>query len=288
MRLVTFDRSGKATVGVRVGEDIVDLSRAAPELPHDIVGMLVAGAGTLDKAKAAAAKAPAAMRVPAKDAKLLPPLPNPGKIICLGLNYADHAAESPYAKPDYPVLFARFTTSLVGHGQPLIRPKCSERFDYEAEMVAVIGKRGRHVPKAKALDYVAGYSVFNDASVRDYQLRTPQWTIGKNFDGSGGFGPDFVTPDELPAGGKGLTIECRLNGKVMQHANTADMIFDVAETISTITEALTLDAGDILVMGTPAGVGFARKPPVFMKHGDVCEVEIEGIGLLRNPVADER
>jgi acylpyruvate hydrolase len=288
MRLVTFDRSGKATVGVRVGEDIVDLSRAAPELPHDIVGMLQAGAGTFDKAKAAAAKAPASMRVAAKDAKLLPPLPNPGKIICLGLNYADHAAESPYAKPDYPVLFARFTTSLVGHGQPLIRPKCSERFDYEAEMVAIIGKRGRHVPKAKALDYVAGYSVFNDASVRDYQLRTPQWTIGKNFDGSGGFGPDFVTADELPAGGKGLTIECRLNGKVMQHANTSDMIFDVAETISTITEALTIDAGDILVMGTPAGVGFARKPPVFMKDGDVCEIEIEGIGLLRNPVVDER
>jgi 2-keto-4-pentenoate hydratase/2-oxohepta-3-ene-1,7-dioic acid hydratase in catechol pathway len=288
MRLVTFDRSGKAAVGVRVGEEIVDLSRAAPELPSDIFGMLVAGPGTFDKAKSAAAKAPASMRIAAKDAKLLPPLPNPGKIICLGLNYADHAAESPYAKPDYPVLFARFTTSLVGHGQPLIRPKCSERFDYEAEMVAVIGKRGRHVPKDKALDYVAGYSVFNDASVRDYQLRTPQWTIGKNFDGSGGFGPDFVTADELPPGGKGLTIECRLNGKVMQHANTSDMIFDVAETISTITEALTLDAGDILVMGTPAGVGFARKPPVFMKDGDVCEVESEGIGLLRNPVVDER
>ncbi|HEX7006172.1 MAG TPA: fumarylacetoacetate hydrolase family protein [Alphaproteobacteria bacterium] len=288
MRLVTFEHSGKAAVGVRVGEEIVDLSRAAPELPRDIVGMLVAGPGSFDKAKAAAAKAPASMRVAAKDAKLLPPLPNPGKIICLGLNYADHAAESPYEKPDYPVLFARFTTTLVGHGQPLVRPKCSERFDYEAEMVAIIGKRGRHVPRDKALDYVAGYSIFNDASVRDYQLRTPQWTIGKNFDGSGGFGPDFVTADELPAGGKGLTIECRLNGKVMQHANTNDMIFDVAETISTITEALTLDPGDLLVMGTPAGVGFARKPPVFMKDGDVCDVEIEGIGLLRNPIVDER
>jgi len=288
MRLVTFEHSGKATVGVRVGDDIVDLSRAAPELPKDIFGMLVAGSSSFDKAKAAAAKAPASMRVAAKGAKLLPPLPNPGKIICLGLNYADHAAESPYEKPDYPVLFARFNTSLVGHGQPLIRPKCSERFDYEAEMVAVIGKRGRRVPLDKALDYVAGYSVFNDASVRDSQLRTPQWTIGKNFDGSGGFGPDFVTSDELPAGGKGLTIECRLNGKVMQHANTSDMIFSVAETIATITEALTLEAGDILVMGTPAGVGFARKPPVFMKHGDTCEIEIEGIGLLSNPVVDER
>jgi acylpyruvate hydrolase len=288
MRLVTFEHSGKATVGVRAGDDIVDLSRAAPELPKDIFGMLVAGSSSFDKAKAAAAKAPASMRVAAKGAKLLPTMPNPGKIICLGLNYADHAAESPYEKPDYPVLFARFNTSLVGHGQPLIRPKCSERFDYEAEMVAIIGKRGRHVPLDKALDLVAGYSVFNDASVRDYQLRTPQWTIGKNFDGSGGFGPDFVTSDELPAGGKGLTIECRLNGKVMQHANTSDMIFSVAETIATITEALTLEAGDILVMGTPAGVGFARKPPVFMKHGDTCEIEIEGIGLLSNPVVDER
>jgi 2-keto-4-pentenoate hydratase/2-oxohepta-3-ene-1,7-dioic acid hydratase in catechol pathway len=217
----------------------------------------------------------------------LPPVAKPPKIICVGLNYIDHASESPYEKPDYPVLFLRVATSLVGHGRPLIRPKCSEQFDYEGEMAAVIGTGGRHIPRSKALDHIAGYSVFNDGSVRDYQFKSPQWTSGKNFDGSGGFGPDFVTADEVPAGAKGLRLTTKLNGKILQEANTSDLIFPVDEIVAVASEVMTLEPGDLLVTGTPAGVGAFRKPPVWMKDGDVCEVEVEGIGLLSNPIEDE-
>jgi acylpyruvate hydrolase len=163
----------------------------------------------------------------------------------------------------------------------------STQLDYEGEMVAVIGKGGRHISEARALDHVAGYSIFNDASIRDFQTKAPQWTVGKNFDGTGAFGPIFVTADELPPGGKGLRIQTRLNGQIVQNASTDDMIFDVVSLISIISEAITLEPGDILVTGTPSGVGFARKPPLFMKHGDICEVELEGIGILSNVVADD-
>jgi acylpyruvate hydrolase len=217
----------------------------------------------------------------------LPPIPRPGKIICVGLNYADHAAESPYDKPEYPVYFLRVDTSLIGHGAPLLRPRISDHFDFEGEMVAVIGKTGRAIPIGKALDHVVAYSVFNDGSIRDYQFKGPQWTLGKNFDGTGAFGPFLVSSDEVPRGGEGLSIQTRLNGEVVQNANTRDLLFPVAELIARVSEAMTLLPGDIVVTGTPAGVGFARKPPLFMKHGDVCEVEVEGIGLLRNPVRDE-
>jgi acylpyruvate hydrolase len=216
----------------------------------------------------------------------LPPLA-PGKIICVGLNYLDHAAESEMKVPDFPTLFARFDTGLVGHGAALIRPHESDKFDYEGELVAVIGTGGRRIDKAKALDHVAGYSIFNDASIRDYQLRTTQWTMGKNFDGTGPFGPVFVTADELPPGAKGLHIETRLNGETVQSASTDDLIFDVASLVSLISIGITLEPGDIIVTGTPSGVGAARKPPLFMKAGDVCEVEIEKIGTLRNPVKDD-
>lgn len=213
-----------------------------------------------------------------------PPLTRAGKILCVGLNYMDHAAESAMQAPDFPTVFVRFNTGLVAHGAPLIRPRVSDKFDYEGEMVAVIGKSGREIAEADALDHIAGYSVFNDGSIRDFQLRTPQWTIGKNFDGTGGFGPVFVTADELPEGGAGLHIETRLNGNVMQSASTKDLIFDVKRLVSLISIAMTLEVGDIIVTGTPSGVGAARKPPVFMKPGDVCEVEVERIGILRNPV----
>jgi 2-keto-4-pentenoate hydratase/2-oxohepta-3-ene-1,7-dioic acid hydratase in catechol pathway len=213
----------------------------------------------------------------------------PQKIICVGLNYVDHAAESPYKNaPTYPVLFNRFNTTLIGHNAPMIRPKVSEQFDYEGELVAVIGKRGRYIPKEKALGFVAGYSVFNDGSIRDYQFKSTQWLMGKNFDATGPLGPDFVTADELPAGAIGLQLKTRLNGQVMQNANTRDMIFDIATLVSTASDAMTLEPGDLIVSGTPAGVGFARKPPVWMKDGDVCEVEIEGVGTLSNPIKDEK
>ena len=219
--------------------------------------------------------------------ELLPPLPSPGKIICVGLNYADHSAESGFAVPTYPTIFARFASSLIGHGAPIVRPRVSEQLDYEGEFVAVIGRGGRHIPKAAALDHVLGYSLFNDGSVRDYQTRAPQWTVGKNFDGTGAFGPTLVTADELPPGCRGLRIRTRLNGAVVQDASTDDLIFDVATLVATLSEAFTLSAGDIIVTGTPAGVGLARKPPLWMKPGDVCEVEVEELGVLRNPVADE-
>jgi acylpyruvate hydrolase len=218
---------------------------------------------------------------------LLPPLSAPGKIICVGLNYVDHSIESGFTPPDYPTIFARFASSLVGAGAPIRRPKVSDQLDYEGEMVAVIGVGGRHIAEDDALEHVIGYSIFNDASVRDYQKKSPQWTIGKNFDNTGALGPWLVTDDELPAGGKGLRIQTRLNGMVVQDASTNDMMFGVAKLISILSEAMTLSPGDIIVSGTPAGVGMARTPPLFMKDGDVCEVEIEGIGLLRNNVKDE-
>jgi acylpyruvate hydrolase len=219
--------------------------------------------------------------------EVLQPLSSPGKIICVGLNYRDHAAESGMKLPDYPTLFARFTSSLIAHEAPIIRPSESERLDHEGELVAVIGRRGRRIAKADALDHIAGYSIFNDGSIRDFQLRTPQWTMGKNFDRTGAFGPVFVTPDELPPGACGLKIETRLNGQVMQRASTGDLIFDVATLVSLISVGITLEPCDLIVTGTPSGVGAARNPPVFMRAGDVCEVEIERIGVLRNRIVDE-
>jgi acylpyruvate hydrolase len=217
----------------------------------------------------------------------LPPLTAPSKIICIGLNYAAHAAEGGFTRPTYPSVFVRFNTTLIGHRAPLLRPRESTQFDYEVELVAVIGRAGRRIAKQDALSHVIGYSVFNDASIRDYQRKTPQWTVGKNFDGTGAFGPYLVTHDEVPSGGSGLRVKTRLNGNVLQDSTTSDLIFDVATLIALLSEACTLQPGDLLVTGTPAGVGFARKPPLFMKAGDVCEVEVEGVGTLVNPVADD-
>ncbi|ACP21880.1 putative 5-oxopent-3-ene-1,2,5-tricarboxylate decarboxylase (plasmid) [Sinorhizobium fredii NGR234] len=218
---------------------------------------------------------------------LLPPILRPGKIVCVGLNYADHTEESGYKQPDHPTLFPRFTSSLIAAGEPIVRPFVSETLDFEGELVAVIGRRGRHISKHDALDHVAGYSIFNDASIREFQHRTPQWTLGKNFDGTGSFGPWFVTADELPRGAAGLRIETRLNGEVVQASNTDQLIFDVATLVSTISEAITLEPGDLIVTGTPSGIGHARNPRLYMRAGDVVEVEIQSIGTLRNPVVDE-
>lgn len=288
MRVITFDKQGRPTIGVERDAELVDLSVAAPELPRDLVSLLRAGDDALARARAVAERATGAAVRPLQGIRYLPPIPAPGKMVCLGLNYLTHAAESPYReKPSYPVLFTRFPCTVVGHDEPLIRPRVSTELDYEGELVAVIGKTGRHLSREQALSIVAGYSIFNDGTLRDYQFKTTQWTIGKNFDQSGSFGPAFVTADELPPGGAELKLETRLNGQTMQSASTTDMIFGVAETIAILTECFTLDPGDILVMGTPGGVGFTRKPPVLMKAGDVCEVEIDGLGTLRNPVVDE-
>ena len=235
----------------------------------------------------AGAKAAGGEAVDLETLTFLPPVVHPSKIICMGLNYRDHAEESGLGIPEFPVLFARFASSLIGHGAPIILPKVSEQLDWEAELVVVLSKGGKNIAESDALDHVAGYSVFNDASIRDYQLRTPQWTAGKNFDDTGAFGPWLVTPDELPEGAAGLKIECRVNGEVMQSSNTGNLIFDVRNTIALLSGFMTLEAGDVLVMGTPGGVGVARNPQVWMKAGDVCEVEIEKVGLLRNPIVAE-
>ena len=284
MRLATF-RSGEAAhVGVRIGDTLVDLAVAAPELPTSLAGLLVLADG-LARAEAAAARAGPEARLRLADVTLQPPIPSPGKIICLGLNYPDHAAESAMEKPAAPNVFLRTAQSLTAHGAPIIKPRASSALDFEGELAAVIGRTCRGATQDEALEAVAGYSVFNDGSLRDFQMRASQWTLGKNFDATGGFGPELVTADELPAGAAGLRLETRLNGEVMQSADTAEMIFGVAETIAYVSQVTTLVPGDVLVMGTPAGVGFVRRPPVWMKPGDVCEVEIERIGILRNPIA---
>ncbi len=287
MRLVTFKKGKGSQIGVRTDAGIVDLSIAAKDLPRDMIGLLAAGKGAMRKAAAAARKAPPRAIVKGRPT-MLPPVPNPGKIICVGLNYSDHAAEANLGIPTSEILFLRVPNSIVGHGQAIIRPKASKHFDYEAELMIIIGRKGRNIPKSKTLDYVAGYSVGNEGSIRDYQMKASQWTLGKNFDKTGSWGPDLVTEDEVPKGGKGLHIETRLNGKVLQSSSTKNMIFDAKAIIHAASVAMTLEPGDIIFSGTPAGVGFVRKPPVFMKAGDVCEIEIEGLGILRNPVRAEK
>lgn len=222
-----------------------------------------------------------------EDVDHLPPIIAPSKIVCIGLNYRDHTNETGSVQPDYPTIFSRFASSLVGHRQPIVRPKVSTNLDYEGEIAIVIGKGGRAIPKAAALDHVFGYSLFNDATLRDYQLRTPQWTIGKNFDGTGAFGPYIVTAGDLPPGAKGLKLQTVLNGEIVQESNTDELIFDVATLIETISEVMTLSPGDLIVSGTPSGVGLARKPPLWMKPGDTCIVTADGLGSLRNPITDE-
>lgn len=290
MKFVSY-RSGAANhlarLAVLDGDHVIDLNQLVPEVPADARQALLAGVDLAAAARRALELAGPSDRLALDGLALAPVVPEPGKTVCLGLNYYDHAAESGRDKPVYPWFFLRATTSLLAHGEAAPRPVVSEKFDYEAELAVVIGKRARHVKEEDALDYVFGYACFNDMSVRDYQKRTPQWTIGKNFDRTGAFGPVLVTADELPAGGAGLRIQSRLNGQVMQDANTADMIWNVAETIALLSECLTLEPGDVIAMGTPAGVGQSRVPPVWMKHGDTIEVDIEGVGLLVNRIEDE-
>ncbi len=286
MKLTTFLKDGQPRLGIVEGEHVIDLQAALPEVPADVRVALEAGTDLM--AAAAAALASRAPRLPMGDLQFAPLVPNPGKTVCLGLNYFDHAKEGGREKPDYPWFFLRATSSLIAHGDTGRVPRVSSKFDFEAELAVVIGKRvPRHTKQVDALGYVFGYACFNDMSVRDYQKRTPQWTIGKNFDATGAFGPVLVTADELPPGAAGLRIQGRLNGLVMQDANTDDMIFSVAQTIRLLAEVLTLEPGDVIAMGTPAGVGQARTPPVWMKAGDRYEVEIERIGTLTNPIGDE-
>ncbi len=289
MRLISYLKDGRAAIGViksATATEFVDLGTTGLAFATDMATLLAAP-GALAAVKTAADAAPVHAVKPLAGITYLPVVPRPPKIICLGLNYADHAKEGGHAKPEYPSFFMRGATSQVAHNQPIIRPKASTKLDYEAELAVIIGTRARHLTKANALSCVAGYACYNDGSVRDYQRKTNQWTIGKNFDATGGFGPCLVTADELPAGAAGLRIQSRLNGKVMQDANTKDFLFDVVESLCIITECITLEPGDVIITGTPAGVGYARTPPVWMAPGDICEIDIEGVGVLSNPIADE-
>ena len=284
MRLVSFRAGDGEGWGVLLGEGIVDSRRLGADAPASLQDLFEACARSPGLPARLAARAATQAPSPAAALELLPCVPKPGKIICLGVNYVDHAKEGGNTVADYPTLFLRCTTSLLAHGAPLRVPRISDKLDYEAELAVVIGHRARFVAEADALTSVFGYACFNDATLRDYQRRTTQWTIGKNFDGTGAFGPCLVTADELPPGCTGLRIQSRLNGQVMQSANTSDMVFGVARTIALLSECLTLEPGDVVVMGTPAGVGYARNPPVWMKPGDEIEIDIEGIGVLSNPV----
>ncbi|QWD63196.1 fumarylacetoacetate hydrolase family protein [Polynucleobacter sp. MWH-UH2A] len=289
MRLFSYRASdSKESVGALIqGSDneFIDLCSTDTQLPNSL--QLIIQDEQLMRRADAALKNPKAVRGNIKSIAFKTPIDRPGKIVCMGLNYADHAKEGGNARPEYPSFFMRGPSSLTPHLGPIIKPRVSDKLDYEAELAFVVGKKARHLTLDNALDCVAGYSIFNDGSIRDYQRKTTQWTIGKNFDQTGAFGPWLVTPDELPAGCNGLNIQSRLNGQVMQNANTKDFLWGIAETIVLISECMTLEPGDVVITGTPAGVGYARTPPVFMKAGDICEIEIESIGILRNTIADE-
>jgi 2-keto-4-pentenoate hydratase/2-oxohepta-3-ene-1,7-dioic acid hydratase in catechol pathway len=284
MRYATFQADGETRVGIVLGSELVDVRATWPDAPTSLREIIRSGPALQEEIRRSLGRAP---RRPLAGCRLLAPISDAGKVVCLGLNYADHAKEGGHQVPDYPSLFLRANTSLIGPGEPMIVPRCSERLDYEAELVIVVGTTCRHVPAEAALDVVFGYTVFNDGSIRDYQRRTAQWTAGKNFDGTGALGPWVVTADELPPGASGLGIRSRLGERILQNSNTERMIFNVARTIAILSEIMTLEPGDLIATGTPEGVGHARNPPLWLRPGDEITVEIDQIGTLSNPVAAE-
>lgn len=290
MKFVSFESASSASFGVVQGDRIVDLGARLGGRYPDLKTFIAADDW---RAQAETAAAAGLGDLALDSVILLPVIPNPGKILCVALNYGDHVAEAnahlPGGRevPKYPMMFARMAETLAGHNVDLVRPKVSSDFDYEAELLVVIGGNvPRYVKPEQALRYVFGYSAMNEGSIRDYQFHSRQLTPGKNFYRTGGTGPWLVTADEIPDP-QALDIEFRLNGEVLQQANTRDMIFPVAKLISYISEWLPLKPGDMIASGTMGGVGFTRKPPIFMKPGDLAEVEISGIGVLRNGIVDE-
>jgi 2-keto-4-pentenoate hydratase/2-oxohepta-3-ene-1,7-dioic acid hydratase in catechol pathway len=281
MKLLSFKHRGHESYGVVKGDGIVDLgSRLGDKSPT--LRALLANNGLAAARRLAKSEAP-----DHRLAKIsfLPVITDPAKILAIGLNYADHAAEAGIKAPSKPVVFARWPDSHVGHGQSLVRPKESKQFDYEVELCVVIGKRARRVAAKDALKHVAGYTIYHDGSIRDWQFHGSQFIPGKNFPKSGAVGPWLVTGDELPDPSH-LKLTTKINGQLLQNGTTADLIFPVPELIAYCSGFTTLEPGDLIATGTPAGVGFVRKPPVFMKPGDVVEMEVEGIGVLRNGVIE--
>lgn len=282
MKIARFLHGGREGYGVVEGDRLADVS-GAPGLSCGIVGLLAGGAGSLASLREAL---PGATRLPLDAVRLLAPVPRPGKFLAIGLNYADHVAEAGLEAPSFPVFFNKQVTCIVGPGDPIHRPRVSTMLDFEGELALVIGRRCRHVPASRALEVVGGYLVANDVTVRDWQFKAPTMTLGKSFDTHGPIGPWLVTADEVPDP-QDLRILTRVNGQVMQDASTREMIFDCARQIETLSTAFTLEPGDIVSTGTPAGVGIARRPPVLLAPGDIVRIEIEGLGVLENPVIEE-
>ncbi|CAN5140269.1 hypothetical protein BH10PSE2_BH10PSE2_05460 [soil metagenome] len=286
MRLLSFDVEGVATVGVRIGEEVVDLSVAAPRLPRDIRSLLAAGPEAMAAAESAVASADSRARRPLETIRHLTPIPRPDKIIGLGKNYMKHVAEMKAETQAFPGMFLRIPDSMVAHNQPIWRPEASPTLDYEGELMVVIGKGGRMISREEALSHVAGYACHNDGSVRAYNYIPSAVTAGKNFLNTGGFGPEIVTADELPPGCKGLRLTTHVNGELRQSADIAEMHWDVAHLIHLMSTIFTLYPGDLIATGTPSGVAASSPDPHWLVPGDVVRVEIEGVGALVNPIVD--
>lgn len=283
MRIATFQQDGVARLGVVHDEGVVDVSRVAPGLPATALALLDAGPAALRDAAAAADGAEA---VPLEKVTLLAPIPRPPKFFGVGLNYADHVAESGLERPKHPTIFNKQSTCVTGPTAPIHRPRVSPALDYEGELGFVIGRRCRHVSRDDARDVIAGYVVVNDVSVRDWQLRVPTWTMGKSFDTHGPMGPWLVTADEVPDP-HALRLRTWVNGELRQESNTCQLIFDCFTLVEHLSTAFTLEPGDVVATGTPAGVGMAMKPPKLLVPGDVVRIEIEGVGAIENPVVEE-
>ena len=282
MKLATFQTAQGASYGAVTGKGIVDLRRFLGNQYPDLKSLIAAGA--LDQAKKHLSETPDYQD---SDVTWLPVIPNPDKIICVGLNYQEHVVETGRDNTEQPAIFLRLPESQTGHKQPIVRPRESTHLDFEAEIAVIVGRAGRRISQKDAWSYIAGYSCYNDGSVRDWQRHTIQWTAGKNFARTGGFGPWMVTADEIPPGTK-MTLSCRLNGERMQHATTEQMIFRIPKIIEYVSTWTTLVPGDVLVTGTPGGVGARRTPPLWMKPGDRVEVEIDRVGVLENSIAEEK
>jgi 2-keto-4-pentenoate hydratase/2-oxohepta-3-ene-1,7-dioic acid hydratase in catechol pathway len=310
MILVTYEEGGEARIGVLHGESVIDARRAVAlklradgearavvlakaQVPADMTELLRGGPGALDAVRAGAEYAPSAdlgpeelVIRPASSVRLLCPIPRPPKIVCVARNYAEHAREAGRELPEIPILFARFPVTLVAPGAPVVRPTVSHELDWEGELAVVIGRGGRHITRVAAMDHVAGYTIFNDVTVRDYQFRVTQYTAGKNFSASGPLGPWLVLADEV-ADPHDLRITTTVSGELMQDGSTRDMIFDIPAIIEHISEFVELEPGDVIPTGTPSGVGFTRTPPRFLVPGDTVGVEISSLGVLENPVVAE-
>lgn len=284
MLLANFQHGSTSRLGVVVGDRVNDLAASAPDLPTEPLAFLAAGRAALDAAQNATDRSPA--WIPLTDVRLLAPVPRPGKFVAMALNYRDHLEETGMEAPTFPTFFTKQSTCVIGPGDAIEVPRASELVDYEGELAVVIGQRGRHVPAADALSVVAGYTIVNDVTVRDWQMKAPTMMIGKSFDTHGPMGPWIVTKDDLPDP-QALGIRTTVNGELLQDGNTKEMIFDIATQIETLSTAMTLEPGDVISTGTPAGVGIARRPMVLLRPGDVVRIEIDGIGALENPVVAE-